>query len=339
MNPVQFLKPLIQALFWGLKYLWLWMLILLGLYLSSNICMIQPDEVAVVLRYGQLQGRGTPQAIHPSGLLWALPKPIDTVIRIPKTRTFELDIRGLHTTAMQEEGKPVSFLARGGLDPEQVGYALTGDGNILHIQLILRYEISEPISYTFDFDQPEVIMRNVLMGALIDEIGSRSVDHVLSKERSMLIAQALEQSQQELDRLGLGVRLVSLEMVDLVPPYAVKEEFEAVQSAEIEAQTTIQKAREYKATQLPLARTQRAEAISEAKEESTKILSAANAETDAFLQLAEELRRNPEVTYERLYREGLENILSDVGQLRFIPPPSGPRYPSDFRLQVEMNPR
>ncbi|MEC8381240.1 MAG: protease modulator HflK [Myxococcota bacterium] len=339
MSPLKFLEPLFQALLWFLKNLWLWMLVLLGFYLSSNICMIQPDEVAVVLRYGQLQGRGSPQALHPPGLLWALPKPIDTVIRIPKTRIFELDIRGLHTTALQNSGKPVSFLARGGLDPEKVGYALTGDGNILHLQFILRYDLQAPIQYVFDFDDPETLMRNVLMGALIDEIGSRSVDDVLSKERSALIADALAQSQLELDQLGLGVRLVSLEMVDLAPPYAVKEDFEAVQSAEIEAQTAIQKAKEYKATQLPLARTQRAEAISEAKEDATKILSTATAETDAFLQLEQEVRTNSTVSHERLYREGLENILSDVGQLRFIPPPSGFRYPSDFRLQVEMNPR
>lgn len=335
----QFLAPLIHALFWWLKYLWLWMLVLLGLYVSSNICMIQPDEVAVVLRYGELQGRGSPQAIHPPGLLWALPKPIDTVIRIPKTRVFEMDIRGLHTTAQQELGKPVSFLARGGLDPEQVGYVLTGDGNILHIQLILRYELREPIAFTFDFDDPEQLMRNVLMGALVEAVGARSVDHVLSKERSAVIAQAVAAAQSELDQLGLGVNLVSLEMVDLVPPYAVKDEFEAVQSAEIDAQTAIQRAREYQATQLPLARTQRAEAISEAKEEATRIQSTAAAETEAFLQLAEEVRLNPRVVYERLYREGLENILSDVGQLRFIPPPSGSTYPSDFRVQVEMDPR
>ena len=52
---------------------------------------------------------------------------------------------------------------------------------------------------------PETIMRNVLTGALIDEIGSRSVDDVLSKERSALISDAVAQGQQELDRiLDLG---------------------------------------------------------------------------------------------------------------------------------------
>ena len=37
MSPGEFLEPLFQALLWWLNYLWLWMLILLGFYLTSNI--------------------------------------------------------------------------------------------------------------------------------------------------------------------------------------------------------------------------------------------------------------------------------------------------------------
>ena len=173
--------------------------------------------MAVVLRYGQLQGRGTPQAIHPPGLLWALPKPIDTVVRIPKTRVFEMDIRGLHTTAMQESDKPVSFLARGGLDPEKVGYALTGDGNILHLQFILRYDLQDPISYVFDFDSPETIMRNVLMGALIDEL-DLALLMMFCQRNAVRCFGCCTQGQQELDQLGLGVRLVSLKWLILHRP-------------------------------------------------------------------------------------------------------------------------
>ena len=55
--------------------------------------------------------------------------------------------------------------------------------------------------------------------------------------------------------MHLGVKIVSLEAKDLVPPYQVKDDFTAVQSADIEKQTTIQKAKEYQTAELPKAET------------------------------------------------------------------------------------
>ena len=49
--------------------------------------------------------RGTPQAVRPAGLLWALPAPFDEVLRVKTQKVHELTIRGLHLTAYQNEEK------------------------------------------------------------------------------------------------------------------------------------------------------------------------------------------------------------------------------------------
>ena len=129
-------------------------------------------------------------------------------------------------------------------------------------------------------------------------------------------------------------------MVDLAPPYAVKEEFEAVQSAEIDAQTTIQKAKEYKATQtfrLPEPSGQKP--FSKPRKRPQKsclppLLKPKFSFTPLLRRYSGTQRSAQSDSTVRDWKISCQMWTS----LRFIPPPSGPRYPSDFRLQVEMIP-
>jgi regulator of protease activity HflC (stomatin/prohibitin superfamily) len=56
-----------------------WLMAALGvIYLGSGIKMVGPNENGLLLRFGKMLGRP-----HPSGLLFALPGPIDEVILVP----------------------------------------------------------------------------------------------------------------------------------------------------------------------------------------------------------------------------------------------------------------
>ena len=100
-------------------------MLLFVLYLGSGITIVQPDEVAVVYRFGQLRNAGTAQAVAQPGMLLALPKPLERVERIPVQKVFEQKVEGLHFRAVGQ----MTVLSSSTLNPEKVGYALTGDGN------------------------------------------------------------------------------------------------------------------------------------------------------------------------------------------------------------------
>ena len=85
-------------------------------------------------------------------------------------------------------------------------------------------------------------------------------------------ASNLSKCHAEIERLQLGIRIVSLEMVDLVPPYQIKDEFNAVQTSAIEAQTAIQEAEEYRSAQLPKAQTTYNREVSKASSTATQTL-------------------------------------------------------------------
>ena len=57
------------------------------LYALSSLTVVRPDQVAVVLRWGRLVGASPALQQHGPGLLLALPRPIDQVIRVPIKRS------------------------------------------------------------------------------------------------------------------------------------------------------------------------------------------------------------------------------------------------------------
>ena len=324
---ISLLKQLMLKLHW-------WLGLLLALYMGSGVTTVQPDEVALILRFGSLQNKGTAQAIHPPGLLWALPKPMDEVLRIKIKKVYQQEIKGLHFTAKQTEGQPLTFLSSSSLDPEKVGYALTGDGNVVHLSFIANYQITDPIAYGLYTAAPEQQIQQAVQSVAVQQIGALSVDSILSDGRQRLVESIAEQSQQRLDEWRVGVTLASLEVVDLVPPYQVKSDFNSVQSAYIEAQTMIQKSEEYKVAQLPLAESGRTKSLQQAKSYAAQILAEAQSGASAFERLLVEYQNSPEVVEERLYREGIERTLRDVGRVQFLPPPQQNRYQNGFRVTL-----
>ncbi|MFT4626325.1 MAG: HflK protein, partial [Myxococcota bacterium] len=315
----------------GFRALPLWLGLLVLAWLGSGITVVQSDEVALVLRFGALQGAGTAQAIREPGLLVAPPRPLGRVVRVPVKRVFEVELRALHYD--RRDGTFIVSSAPG-VDPRKVGYALTGDRNLVHVAMVARYQISDPSAWAFGWDDPEGALAAVVVDEAARAFGARSVDTVLTDGRADLVEAVVEAAQARLDSLDVGLSVVSLELSDLAPPPQVKNEFAEVQSAAIDAETLLQQAREYRAQVLPLARSTRDAKISEASGSSASVLGAARGEAGAFLALAYEYQASPTVVRERLYREGLEGPLQRAGRVRFVPPPPPGQRNGEFRVTI-----
>ncbi len=325
------LGPVRVGLMWMIRHLSWWLMLLFVLYLGSGITIVQPDEVAVVYRFGQLRNAGTAQAVAQPGMMLALPKPFERVERIPVQKVFEQKVEGLHFRAVGQ----MTFLSSSTLNPEKVGYALTGDGNVVHVSFSVNHQIDDPVLYVTQIENVKPMLDNIVRSVALQEISRRSVDSILSDGREDMVRAISDGASGEIERLQLGIRIVSLEMVDLVPPYQIKDEFSAVQTSSIEAQTKIQEAEEYRSAQLPKAQTTYNREVSKAGSAATQTIATAKAEASVFEQLALEAKSHPEVVYRRLLQERLEVIGKSAGDIRFVPPPLGVRYPQGYRILLE----
>ncbi len=319
-------EPAVAGATWTLARLHWWLFVLVLAYGFSGVTVVQPNEVALLVRFGRLVGQGA-GAVRPPGVVFALPRPVDEVVRVPVARVFETEVRALHYTIDEDDGSGgrvtrYAATSKNTLDPEVTGYALTGDQNIVHVSMVARWQIADPVIWATAVADPEAQLTQAVLAAAVVNVGGRSVDAVLSEGRQAFVDSTRRDAQRRLDAVQVGVSIVSLELLDLAPPQQVKEAFREVQTAAIDAETRIKSAEEYREVQLPKARSDKNRAIQAAKSDALARLQVARSDAAAFLALEAEYRRDPHVVRERLYREGIGAVLKDARRVQFVPPPN-----------------
>jgi membrane protease subunit HflK len=298
-----------------------WIAAMAILYALSGITVIKPGEVGITLRWGKrLAG------VHDPGLMFALPRPIDEVVHVDVKHVSELDVATLFTS------RHVQTM----LDATVDGYALTGDQNVIHVEMVARYQVRDAADWAFYGRNIEDTVRAEVTAAMVRSIGEMGVDHVLSDGRADLIKIATKRAQAGLDAAHTGLALSSLELTRLQPPLALRKDFDAVQSAVIGATTSQKQAQEFAARAVPQAQADADTATQQARGDASQARARAAGDVDAFLALESEYRTNPAVVRERLYRDAVDKAIA-AGTVRWVPPPVGARY-SDLRVTINAGP-
>lgn len=294
-----------------------WVATMAVIYALSGITVVKSDEVAVILRWGRLAGETPALQQHGPGLLFALPRPVDQVVRVPIKRVREVPVLSLTAGSGANNGT---------LDPLTQGYAITGDQNIVHVDMVARYRVRDPAEWVFYGPESDRVIRAEVTAAMVRSLGEMGVDRVLSDGRKSVIAIATRRAQAGLDAARSGLELSSLELTRLTPPLALASEFDAVQSAFIGAETRKKEARASAESAIPGAQAQADTDIQSARADAAAELAQANGDAAAFRALDKEYRANPVVVRERLYRDGVERAIAIAGLVRWVPPPDGGRY-------------
>ena len=322
-----FLAPLVQ--YWAA--IWRHAHYVIGggvaLYALSGITYVDANQAGIVLRLGAVTRVAGKPIVHPPGLLFALPRPFDSVliIDVDRVSTITIDelsgpvLLNLANDAMRTT-EPIS------LDPEQYGYLLTGDRNILHAQVIVRFKVRDPVDFALLTNDPSAFLRLAVLESTLRIAGETRLDDLLGGRRDLFSRAVSMEAQRRLDHIGVGLEIVSVEYEGLSPPASVTADFEAVQSAFIEAETKVRGARAYAATIVPNAKATAERSIATAAAAKDTLLAGARADHASFAALLKTYSDNPELVRHRLYRAGVEQALSSVAQLNFVPAPATDGY-------------
>lgn len=302
-----------------------WIAAMAVLYLFSGITVVRSDEVAVILRWGRLVGDAPGLQQHGPGLLFSFPRPIDRVVRVPVKHVWEVSVTTLDSVG-----------AATGFNPITMGYALTGDENVVHVNMVARYRVRDPAEWAFYSPKSEDALRVEVTAAMVRSLGEMGVDRVLADGRQELVATATRRAQAGLDAVHSGLEISSLEVTRLAPPADLASEFDAVQSAFIGAETAKKEAQAYAATAIPEAQSYADSAVQTARADSAAAVSQARGESEAFLALAKQYAANAAVVRERLFRDAMEKAFGNAGSVRWIPPPIGGSY---HGLRIGIGPR
>ncbi len=273
-------------------------LLLVGWILWSSIWLVGQNERGVVLRFGAVA------RVLPSGINVTLPWPFETLVQVNTTEVRIMPI-----------GFRLSAKARGLSPTDEEVQWLTGDTNIVDLQATIQYTVVDPAAYLFGMSDPsngeakEFAIRKAGEAVLTSLMAHRTIDDVLSTGKTALQHDAIGLIQELLDTLNLGVRLASLNIVEVNPPPAVIGAFNDVASAKADRERMVTEARGEAHRTLPATRAEAVRVVRNAEIYRSDLLGRAKGEAESFVRLAAEEARSPEVTRRRLWLERMEKDL------------------------------
>ena len=264
--------------------------VLLFLWLISGFYQVGPSEQGVVLRLGKYT------ETTDAGLHYHLPYPFETVylVNISKERSINLGVND------------ESFGNSGGLSESHM---LTGDENIVDINLTVVWNIKDARDFLFRTRTPDLTVKVAAQSVLREIIGQSKMEDVITGDRAKIENDTLKELQGLLDKFQTGVNIVRVKLQKADPPKQVVDAFNEVQRAKTDAERFKNEAEAYANEVLPKAEGEAIKRKQEAEAYRAAVISKAEGEAQRFSSVYDAYKTGKLVTSKRLYLETMEDIL------------------------------
>ncbi|MGB7404401.1 MAG: FtsH protease activity modulator HflK [Pacificimonas sp.] len=245
---------------------WTW--IILGIAIiwlaATSIYRVEAEERGVEQMFGAYLKTTTP-GTH---IKW--PAPIVTVTKLPVEQ--------------------VSTIQIGSESASDQNLMLTGDQNVIDIAYQVRYKIDDAELYLFQFENPEMTIRETAESAMRSVVASVDLDAAIGPQREQIAAEVEQRTQSLLAEYRAGVDILGIDIRQADPPAEVDDAFKDVQTAQQNAEQYINQARAY----------------------NQQLVAQARGQAAAFDAVFEQYRLAPDVTRKRMYFETMEQVLGKV---------------------------
>ncbi|MEY8218574.1 MAG: protease modulator HflK, partial [SAR324 cluster bacterium] len=172
-------------------------------WLATGIFIIDPEEEGVIKRFGEVT-----EVVGP-GPHYHLPSPIETVQIAPVTAVRRLEI-GFRTI---QTGPPAKYRR-----VLKESLMLTGDENIIDVQFIVQYRISDLENYLYSLTNPDVTVRSAAESAMREVIGDSSVTQALTVGKGIIEDTTALLLQQTMNSYKGGIKIENVKLQDVHPP-------------------------------------------------------------------------------------------------------------------------
>ncbi len=293
---------------------------------ASSVFVVDQTEQAVVLRFGRYHSTVGP------GLQFKLPFGIDQNYNV-RVQQIQREEFGFRTTAAGE----TTIMSAAQYPAESI--MLTGDLNIIDVQWIIQYWITDPRAWLFNFesipggigframppdtnrasDRRVKTIRDVTQSVMNALVGDRAIVDVIGAERVAIQIQAAERLNEVFHGYGLGVRVREVRLRNVVPPVGrVQAAFDDVNRAVQDFNRLINEGREQYNAEIPRADGQARRLIEEAEGYRVNRVNTATGDVARFVDVLGQYQLDPGTTRTRLYFEMVEAVFANEEQVDLI---------------------
>ena len=294
--------------------------IVFAAYLLSGFFVVRGNETAVVRRFGAAVRNSNGEVrLWPSGWHYDCPWPFASVDRVKLNEIRTLSIGILE----QEEISQSSFLRN--VDPARQAQFLSGDKNILNVQISVSYRVSDSAigDFLFAAVSPKRRLQTLAESVLADAMLHSGVDFVHTLGRNELRELMTSRLRVLVHEQRLGLTIDDVTIGNVTPPLRVKAEFIDVMNARADKETSINQARAYAEQREAEARATARRATDSAEVVRRQSVESAKATAESFDKLIAQFRFDEQsgrrsyaearqLTLRRKYLDTLEEVLRKV---------------------------
>jgi membrane protease subunit HflK len=262
----------------------------------SGFYIVQPDQQGVELLFGKYVKTTQP------GVNYWFPTPIGTVIRPNVTQTNQITV-GFR-------GSPPNIR-----EVPQESHILSGDQNIVDIQFVVQWRVSDAGQYLFNIRDPEGTVKIAAESALREVVGSNQLTAVITNQRDELAQQARELLQGIMDSYQAGVTILDLRIQKADPPKEVIDAFNDVQRAKQDAERLENEAFAYRNDIIPRAKGEAARMVQNATADKERLIKEAEGQAARFTAFYQTYVANRDITARRMYLEAMQEVLSKADKV------------------------
>jgi membrane protease subunit HflK len=270
--------------------------VILLIVVFSTFFMVDQKEEAAVLYFGKFSRMVGP------GLHFKLPFGVEKNLNVPTQMILKEEF-GYRT----ERSGVVSLYSTQDFNEEST--MLTGDLNIIDVEWIIQYQITDARAWLFNVEDQRKTIRDISQSVINQLVGDRTIFDVIGSERASIEVKAQDLMNELFNQYGLGIRVVTVKLQNIVPPKgAVQDAFEDVNKAIQDRSRLINEGKEAYNQAIPKARGQAEQVQQEAQGYASERVNRALGDVARFNAVYGEYRQAPEVVRTRLYYEMYDEV-------------------------------
>lgn len=264
--------------------------------IMSSFFVVDQTEQAVVTRFGEYN-----RTVGP-GLQTKIPLGVEKSYKVP-TQVVQSMTFGYRSTLTSSP-----LIASTDYPSESI--MLTGDLNIIDLEWIVQYQISQPSQWLFKVNERETTIRDISQSIMNQLVGDLPILAVMTSERTNIEVEAQTLMQAKFDQYELGIKVVTVKLQNIVPPAGeVQNAFEDVNKAIQDMNRYINEGKEEYNSVIPKAEGEASQQIQIAEGYAKERVNNAKGDVARFNSMREIYEQSKDVTADRLYIETMEEIL------------------------------
>jgi membrane protease subunit HflK len=273
-------------------------------FLGTSFYIVDPTEEAVITRFGKLLS-----ITHP-GLHFKLPFGID--------RHYKVNVRNVMTEqfGFRTLSSGITSTYSGQTSESTM---LTGDLNIIEVEWIIQYRVSDPRAWVFNVQERTETIRDVSRSIINQLVGDRDIMDIMGGSgRNAIEAGSVRLMNETFAGYGLGIEVIAVKLQNIDPPAGVQEAFDDVNKAQQDMNRLINEGQQAYNAEIPKARGEADRLLQVAQGYAAERVNRARGDVDRFNAVYDEYRNAPDVTRQRLYYEMIEAVFGGASETAII---------------------